>query len=404
MKNKTFTFTSESVTEGHPDKLCDRISDGILDEILKYDNKEGLSPYKLKESDRRGSRVACETFVSTGLVLIGGEITTEAYIDFQKLVRGVVKDIGYTDPALGFESNSLCLLNSINEQSPDIALGVDDGGAGDQGLMIGHACRETEELMPLPIMLAHKLSLKLSEVRKDGTLAYLKPDGKSQVTVNYVDGKPESIGAVVISAQHDASIVDSTGKHITKEAKEDIIREVIKPIVPAGLLNDDTKFLINPTGRFIVGGPQSDTGVTGRKIIVDTYGGMVGHGGGAFSGKDPSKVDRSATYAARYIAKNIVAAGIAERCTVHLAYAIGVKEPLNIMVYTNGTSVIPDAEIEKLITEGGIFDLHPAGIVEMLGLWQPIYKKTAGYGHFGRDIFPWEKTDKTDILKEKAGR
>ncbi|MDA3792752.1 MAG: methionine adenosyltransferase [Elusimicrobia bacterium] len=404
MKDKTFTFTSESVTEGHPDKVSDQISDGILDEILKYDNEQGLTPYKLKESDKRGSRVACETFVSTGLALIGGEITTGAYVDFQKTVRKIVRDIGYTDPTLGFEADSLCLLNSLNEQSPDIALGVDDGGAGDQGLMIGYACKETEELMPLPIMLAHKLSLKLSEVRKDGTLGYLKPDGKSQVTVNYVDGKPESIETVVISSQHDVSIVDSSGKHITDEAKNDIIREVIKPIVPAELLTDDTKYLINPTGRFVVGGPQSDTGVTGRKIIVDTYGGIAGHGGGAFSGKDPSKVDRSATYAARYIAKNIVAAGLADKCTIQLAYAIGVKEPLNIMVYTNGTSVIPDEEIEKLVTEGGIFDLHPAGIVEMLNLWQPIYKKTASYGHFGREIFPWEKTDKADILKEKAGR
>ncbi|MEA3506726.1 MAG: methionine adenosyltransferase [Elusimicrobiota bacterium] len=404
MKNKTFTFTSESVTEGHPDKVSDQISDGILDEILKYDNAEGLSPYKMQKSDRRGSRVACETFVSTGLALIGGEITTSAYIDFQKVVRGIVSDIGYTDPNLGFESNSLCLLNAINEQSPDIALGVDTGGAGDQGLMVGYACSETEELMPLPIMLAHKLSLKLSQVRKEGTLNYLKPDGKSQVTVNYVDGKPQNIGAVVISAQHEASIVDSSGSHITDEAKEDIIREVIKPVVPEEFLTEDTKFLINPTGRFVVGGPQSDTGVTGRKIIVDTYGGIVGHGGGAFSGKDPSKVDRSATYAARYMAKNIVAAGLAEKCTVQIAYAIGVKEPLNVMVYTDGTSVIPDEEIEKLITEGGIFELHPAGIVEMLGLWKPIYKSTASYGHFGRNIFPWEKTDRVDLIKEKAGR
>jgi len=403
MKDKTFTFTSESVTEGHPDKVCDQISDGILDEILKYDNREGLSPYRLSESDRRGSRVACETFVSTGLVMVGGEITTDAYIDTKRLIRDIVKEIGYTDPNLGFESKSLCVLNAINEQSPDIAQGVDSGGAGDQGLMIGYACTETEELMPLPIALAHKLAMRLAEVRKNGVLKYLKPDGKSQVTVNYIDGKPVSIPAVVISTQHDETAVDET-RNVSGETRQQLIQEVIKPIVPQELLRDDTRYLINPTGRFVVGGPQSDTGVTGRKIIVDTYGGMASHGGGAFSGKDPSKVDRSACYAARYIAKNIVAAGLAERCTIQIAYAIGIREPLNVMVYTNGTSAIPDGELERIVTETDIFDLHPAGIVDMLDLWRPIYRQTAAYGHFGRNIFPWEKTDRAQALKEEAGK
>ena len=404
MKDKTYTFTSESVTEGHPDKVCDQISDGILDEILKHDVANGLKPYRLTESDKRGSRVACETFVSTGLALIGGEITTGAYVDFQSLVRNIVKEIGYTDPGLGFEYKSLCLMNSLNEQSPDIAQGVDAGGAGDQGLMIGYACKETEELMPMPIALAHKLTERLASVRKNNILTFLKPDGKSQVTVNYVNGQPVNIPTIVISTQHDETSVDPVSGNISEEATLQIINEVIKPVIPAELLSDSTRYLINPTGRFVVGGPQSDTGVTGRKIIVDTYGGMASHGGGAFSGKDPSKVDRSACYAARYIAKNIVAAGLAERCTIQIAYAIGVKEPLNIMVYTNGTSVIPDEEIEKIISNDGIFDLTPAGIVEMLDLWKPIYRETASYGHFGREIFPWEKTDKTDTFKKMAGK
>ncbi len=404
MKDKTFTFTSESVTEGHPDKVCDQISDGILDEILKYDVENGLKPYRLKESDQRGSRVACESFVSTGLALIGGEITTGAYVDFQSVVRNIVKEIGYTDPSLGFEYKSLCLMNTLNEQSPDIAQGVDIGGAGDQGLMIGYACKETEELMPMPIALAHKLTERLASVRKNNTLKFLKPDGKSQVTVNYVNGKPVGIPTVVISTQHDETSVDPASGNISEEAKQQIINEVIKPVIPNELLSESTRYLINPTGRFVVGGPQSDTGVTGRKIIVDTYGGMASHGGGAFSGKDPSKVDRSACYAARYIAKNIVAAGLAEMCTIQIAYAIGVKEPLNIMVYTNGTAVIPDEEIEKIISNDGIFDLVPAGIVEMLDLWKPIYRETASYGHFGREIFPWEKTDRVDMLKDRAGQ
>lgn len=404
MKDKNFTFTSESVTEGHPDKVADQISDGILDEILRFDVENGLEPYRLKETDRRGSRVACETFVSTGLVLVGGEITTETFIDFQGLVRNIVMDIGYTDPELGFEYKSLCLLNAINEQSPDIALGVDTGGAGDQGLMIGYASDETDQLMPLPITLSHNMAMRLAEVRKKGILEFLKPDGKTQVTINYVEGKPESVDTVVVSAQHDSSILGSSGDNITEEVKSKIIEEVIKPVIPEKFLSKSTRYLINPTGRFVVGGPQSDTGVTGRKIIVDTYGGIAAHGGGAFSGKDPTKVDRSASYAARYIAKNIVAAGLASRCTIHIAYAIGVKEPINIMVYTEGTSVIPDEEIEKIISRPGIFDLTPIGIVRMLDLWRPMYKETASYGHFGRDIFSWEKTDRADILKEKAGK
>lgn len=402
MKNKNFTFTSESVTEGHPDKVSDQISDGILDRILTHDVEAGLSPYKLSADAQRGSRVACETFVSTGLVLIGGEITTPAYIEVKSLIRKIVSDIGYTDPNLGFESKSLCILNGINEQSPDIAQGVDTGGAGDQGLMIGYACTETEELMPMPVAMAHKLSLRLSKVRKDGTLSYLKPDGKSQVTVNYVDGKPESLAAIVIAAQHDESVLD--GKNISDAARQEIIENVVRPVVPEELLRPETKFYVNPTGRFVVGGPQSDTGMTGRKIIVDTYGGMASHGGGAFSGKDPTKVDRSATYAARYIAKNIVAAGLAEKCTVHISYAIGVSEPLNVMVHTDGTGVVPDAELEKIVSSKEVFDLTPPGIVAMLDLWRPIYLQTAAYGHFGRAIFPWEKTDRAAVLKEKAGR
>jgi S-adenosylmethionine synthetase len=404
MKDKTFAFTSESVTEGHPDKVSDQISDGILDEILKYDSEQGLKPYRLKESDKRGSRVACETFVSTGLVLTGGEITTKGYVDVKTVVRNIVKEIGYTDPNLGFEYKSLCILNAINEQSPDIALGVDTGGAGDQGLMIGYASGETKELMPLPVTLAHKMAMRLSEVRKKGTLKFLKPDGKTQVTVNYVNGKPEYISAVVVSAQHDDSILNAKGDNLTEEAKQKIIDEVVRPIVPEKYLNDETKYYINPTGRFIVGGPQSDTGMTGRKIIVDTYGGIAPHGGGAFSGKDPTKVDRSASYAARYIAKNIVASGLAEGCTIQIAYAIGIKAPLNIMVHTDGTSKIPDQELEKIIMSSDIFDLSPHGIIDMLDLWRPIYKNTASYGHFGRDIFPWEKTDRADMIMEKAGK
>ncbi len=384
--------------------MSDQISDGILDEILRYDNENGAVPYKFSESDRRGSRVACETFVSTGMVLIGGEITTESYVDFKSLVRQIVKEIGYTDPNLGFEHKSLCLLNGINEQSPDIARGVDTGGAGDQGLMIGYACDETEELMPMPIALAHKMSINLARVRKEGVLGYLKPDGKTQVTVNYRDGRPEDISAVVVAAQHDSSVLDGPGGSMGPETRQQIIDEVVKPVIPEGMITDKTRFLVNPTGRFIVGGPQSDTGMTGRKIIVDTYGGMASHGGGAFSGKDPTKVDKSATYAARYIAKNIVASGIASRCTVHISYAIGTKEPLNVMIHTDGTCCIPDSEIEKIVTDGQVFDLTPCGIIDMLDLWRPIYRQTAAYGHFGREIFPWEETDKAHIIKKEASR
>jgi len=384
--------------------VSDQISDGILDEILRYDNENGAVPYKFSESDRRGSRVACETFVSTGMVLIGGEITTESYVDFKSLVRQIVKEIGYTDPNLGFEHKSLCLLNGINEQSPDIARGVDTGGAGDQGLMIGYACDETEELMPMPIALAHKMSINLARVRKEGVLGYLKPDGKTQVTVNYRDGRPEDISAVVVAAQHDSSVLDGPGGSMGPETRQQIIDEVVKPVIPEGMITDKTRFLVNPTGRFIVGGPQSDTGMTGRKIIVDTYGGMASHGGGAFSGKDPTKVDKSATYAARYIAKNIVASGIASRCTVHISYAIGTKEPLNVMIHTDGTCCIPDSEIEKIVTDGQVFDLTPCGIIDMLDLWRPIYRQTAAYGHFGREIFPWEETDKAHIIKKEASR
>ncbi len=403
MKKEKFTFTSESVTEGHPDKVCDQISDGILDEILRYDNKHSLKPYHLNESDKRGSRVACESFVSTGLVLIGGEITTDAYVDFNRVVRGIVKEIGYTDPELGFEYKSLCLLNNINEQSPDIAKGVDTGGAGDQGLMIGYACDDTDSFMPMPIELSHKMAIRLSQLRKNKTLEFLKPDGKTQVTVDYENGKPAGISAVVLSSQHDESVIDESG-NISDEAKNKMINEIIKPILPENLVSSSTKYFINPTGRFVVGGPQSDTGVTGRKIIVDTYGGMASHGGGAFSGKDPTKVDRSASYAARYIAKNIVASGLAKKCTIHIAYAIGIKEPLNVMVDTDGTSEIPDCEIECIVRNENIFHLDPVGIIEMLDLWKPIYSSTASYGHFGRNIFPWEKTDRVDEILQKAGK
>ena len=402
MIGKDFTFTSESVTEGHPDKVSDQISDAVLDEILKYDKENNLPPYRLKEEDRRGSRVACETFVSVGLVLIGGEITTETYVDFPKLVRNVVRDIGYTDPELGFEYKSLCLLNAINEQSPDIAQGVDSGGAGDQGLMVGYACEETEELMPLPIMISHRIAMQLAKERKKCNIKALRPDGKSQVTMAYKSGRPAYVDTVVVSTQHDKSVLDSSGDRITSEFSEEIVEKVVKPVVPGQYLTPDTRYLVNPTGKFVVGGPQSDTGMTGRKIIVDTYGGMALHGGGAFSGKDPSKVDRSATYAARYAAKNIVASGIASRCTVHIAYAIGIKEPMNVTVNTYSTGKIPDGKIEKIVRE--VFDLSPAGIIDMLDLWRPIYRETACYGHFGREEFPWEKTDRALSIKKEAER
>jgi S-adenosylmethionine synthetase len=386
---RRFFFTSESVGEGHPDKLCDQISDAILDACLKDDPQ---------------SRVACETFASTSLVLVGGEITTHTFVDFQNVVRNVAHDIGYTDPAYGLDYQSMAVLDMIHSQSPDISQGVSGTGleeykgrqgAGDQGMMFGFACNETAELMPLPIMLAHKILLRASELRKKKTIPWLRPDAKSQVTVEYQGHKPVRIDAVVVSQQHNDGVSYD-------EIKDTIIKQIVKPILdPTDLLDGNTKYYINPTGRFVVGGPFGDTGLTGRKIIVDTYGGMGRHGGGAFSGKDPTKVDRSAAYMARYAAKNIVAAGLAERCEVELAYAIGVPFPVSVMVDTFGTSAVPEKRIEDAVSK--VFDLSPAGIIETLDLRRPIYLKTASYGHFGREEFPWEKTDKAGELKRTAG-
>jgi len=405
---KNFLFTSESVGEGHPDKVCDQISDAVLDEVLKFDVENGLKPYRLKEGDKRGSRVACETFITVGLVIVGGEITTDAWVDVHKLVRELLKDIGYTGPEYGFDYKTCAILNAIGPQSPDIALGVDTGGAGDQGLMIGYACRETEELMPLPIMLAHKIIKKQEELRKTEKLRYLGPDCKSQVTVEYIDGKPKKVSKIVFSSQHTIESVEEVNgvKYLSKKAREEMIEEIVKPVIPEELLDgfDFSKdVLVNPTGLFLVGGPQSDTGMTGRKIIVDTYGGLASHGGGAFSGKDPTKVDRSASYAARYVAKNIVGAGLADRCLVQIAYAIGVREPVSVMIDTYGTNKIPEEKILELVNNREIFDLTPTGIIEMLDLWRPIYRGTACFGHFGRDEFPWEKLDKVEIIRKKAG-
>jgi S-adenosylmethionine synthetase len=382
-----FVFTSESVTEGHPDKVCDRISDTVLDEVLRQDTN---------------GRVACETFITVGLVIVGGEITTDVYVDIHELVRGVIKDIGYTDSRYGFNYKTCAILNAIGPQSPDIAQGVDTGGAGDQGLMVGYASRETPELMPMPIVLAHKLTRRLAEVRKQGVLGYLGPDGKSQVTVEYRGGKPARVHTVVLAAQHTTDILDASGKQITQEARNEIINQVARPVIGPELLDDQTIFHVNPTGKFVIGGPQSDTGMTGRKIIVDTYGGMAPHGGGAFSGKDPTKVDRSASYMARYIAKNIVAAELAERCTVQLAYAIGVAEPVSVMVFCHGTEKVPNGALERLIRKN--FALTPKEILEELNLRRPIYAPTAAYGHFGRDeeTFTWERTDKVESLKKDA--
>ncbi|MBN1154020.1 methionine adenosyltransferase [candidate division KSB1 bacterium] len=374
---KSWLFTSESVTEGHPDKLADIISDSVLDAVLAEDPN---------------GRVACETFVTTGLAIIGGEITTATYVDIPKLVRDTIRDIGYIDASFGFDSETCGILTTIDQQSPDIAMGVNRDGAGDQGLMFGYAINETEQLMPLPIMLAHKLTRRLAEVRKKNILPYLRPDGKSQVTIEYADGKPKSVHTVVISAQHNPDVK-------TLQISHDIINHVIKPVLPPELVDDhEIIYHINPTGRFVVGGPQGDTGLTGRKIIVDTYGGYAPHGGGCFSGKDATKVDRSASYAARYVAKNIVAAKLATKCTVQLAYAIGVAEPVSIMVDTHGTGVRPDNELETLVRKH--FDLTPKGMIEHLKLRRPVFKKTAAYGHFGRDEenFTWEKTDKVDEL------
>ncbi len=382
-----FLFTSESVTEGHPDKLADQISDGVLDEVLRQDP---------------AGRVACETFVTVGLVIVGGEITTKGYVDINHLVRRIIRDIGYTNSSYGFTYNTCAILNAIGMQSPDIAQGVNTGGAGDQGLMSGYACRETKELMPLPIMLAHKLTRHLAEVRKKNILPYLGPDGKSQVTVEYREGRPYRLDTVVLSTQHSEDILNKTGKKISKQAREEIIDICILPIIPEEMIDRKTKFLINPTGKFVIGGPQSDTGMTGRKIIVDTYGGMASHGGGAFSGKDPTKVDRSASYMARYIAKNVVASGLADKCTIQLAYAIGVAEPVSMMVFTDTTGKVPEERIVELIRKH--FDLTPRGIIKSLDLLRPIYQKTAAYGHFGREEkeFTWEKTDKAKILAREA--
>ena len=377
-----YFFTSESVTGGHPDKICDQISDAILDAILAED---------------KNGRVACECCCTTGVVMIMGEITTSAKIDIPSIARQVICDIGYDGPEKGFDGNTCAILTTIDKQSPDIALGVDRQGAGDQGMMFGYACRETPELMPMPISLAHKLAAQLTKVRVDGTLPYLRPDGKTQVTVEYSeDGKPQRIEAVVISSQHAAYIE-------TETLRRDIERAAIREIIPAGMMDENTKIFINPTGRFVTGGPHGDSGLTGRKIIVDTYGGYSRHGGGAFSGKDPTKVDRSAAYAARYMAKNIVAAGLADKCEVEIAYAIGVDEPVSVFVDSFGTGVIPDSEIADAANT--VFDLRPAAIIKELDLLRPIYRQVAALGHVGRtDIdLPWEHTDKVDALKRAAG-
>src|SRR6202790_227091 len=373
-------FTSESVSEGHPDKMADQISDAVLDAVMK---------------DDPAGRVACEVLVTTGLCVVAGEITTTTHVDVSKLARDVIADIGFTDARMGFDAKTCGILNTIQSQSPDIAMGVDTGGAGDQGLMFGYACDETPELMPLPIMMAHKLVRQQSDVRRDGKLTYLRPDAKSQVSVEYVDGKPKRIDAVVLSTQHDDDVS-------TEQLRADVKKYIIDPIVGGNMVDSQTKYHINPTGRFVIGGPHGDTGLTGRKIIVDTYGGMGRHGGGAFSGKDPTKVDRSACYMARYVAKNLVAAGLASRVEVQLAYAIGVAEPVSVMADTFGTGKIANALITELIRS--FFKLTPEGIIDTLKLRRPIYRKTAAFGHFGRteDTFSWEATDKAHALKEAA--
>ena len=382
-ERESFVFTSESVGEGHPDKVCDQVSDAVLDSALSQD---------------ANSRVACEAFTTTGLVLVGGEITTQGYIDLQRTVRGVLKSIGYDDPSYGIDYQSCSVVSSIHEQSPDIAQGVNRGksrkemGAGDQGMMFGYACTETPELMPAPIHYAHAIMLQAASVRKRGVLPFMRPDGKCQVSVRYQNGKPVAVTTVVLSHQHSEDVGYD-------ELREAYIEEIIKKAIPAEMLRGNPVYHVNPTGRFVIGGPHGDTGLTGRKIIVDTYGGMARHGGGAFSGKDPSKVDRSASYMARYIAKNVVAAGLCERCEVELAYAIGVAKPVSLFIDTFGTGRVAEDKIEAAVAE--IFDTTPGGIIETLDLQRPIYQATASYGHFGRDAFSWEKTDKLDELKEK---
>jgi len=379
LSNGNFLFTSESVTEGHPDKIADNISDAILDAILAQDPN---------------GRVACETLVTTGLAVVAGEITTTATVNYKQIIRETIEEIGYHNAEFGYDSNTCSVIDAIGTQSPDIAQGVDTGGAGDQGLMFGYACNETPELMPMPIQMAHNLTRKLSEVRRDGTIPYLRPDGKSQVSIEYRDGKPFRVEAVVISTQTEDLPIE--------QIRADILDKVIKPTIPADLLDENTKYHINPTGKFVIGGPMGDAGVTGRKIIVDTYGGYAPHGGGAFSGKDPTKVDRSAAYMARYIAKNVVASGLADKCTVQLAYAIGVAEPVSVLIDTHGTGTIDDERIAEIVKQN--FSLTPKGIIETLDLRRPIYKATARFGHFGRanDEFSWEKTDKAEALRDAA--
>ena len=378
---RNFLFTSESVTEGHPDKIADQISDAVLDEVMRQDPK---------------GRVACETLVTTGLVVVAGEITTSAHVNYDEIARETVRQVGYDNAQYGFDAETCAVISTVKRQSPDIAMGVDTGGAGDQGLMFGYACNETEELMPMPIQLAHLLTQRLSEVRKNKKVSFLRPDGKSQVTVEYRDGQPYRVDCVVVSTQHSDTVSN-------EELRAAILEQVIKPIVPANMLDGNTKFHINPTGRFVIGGPMGDAGLTGRKIIVDTYGGYSRHGGGAFSGKDPSKVDRSACYMARYIAKNVVAAGLASRVEVQLAYAIGVAEPVSVMVDTFGTGTIPEERITRLVREN--FRLTPKAIIETLDLRRAIYKPTAAYGHFGRSGagFTWERTDRADALRKSVG-
>ena len=380
-RNGRYLFTSESVTEGHPDKIADQISDSVLDTILAQDPT---------------ARVACETLVTTGLAIIAGEITTNCTFDFQKVVRDTITDVGYTKSEYGYDADTCAVLSSIHGQSPDIAMGVDPGGAGDQGLMFGYACRETDELMPLPIMLAHKLVKGLSCARREGVLDYLRPDGKSQVSVEYDNGKPVRVDTVVVSTQHSDLVSNET-------LRADITEKIVKHVIPGNLMSKETRILINPTGRFVVGGPHGDAGVTGRKIIVDTYGGAAPHGGGAFSGKDPTKVDRSACYMARYVAKNVVASGLADKCMVQLAYAIGVAEPVSVYIDTYGTGKVDDDKISEIVRAH--FKLTPKGIIETLNLRRPIYKKTAAFGHFGRTEpeFTWERTDKADALRKDAG-